>query len=253
MSADWRQSRPMRPHANPSRGRELLRKVPEVTLYFWIIKVLCTTVGETAADYLDTNFGLGLTNTTFITAGVLTVALIFQFRSYRYVPWIYWLVVVLVSVVGTQITDNLVDNFGVSLVTTTVVFAVALHLRARHRGGRPGGRAPQSRLRGLGAGLCRGDRGRRPRALPARARGDHGLLARVHPDPAARRVARRLPVAAGGQWRPRSRDDGDERALPGHDRDRRGVPDDHEERRARLRSRRRRAGEGRLTPILGEQ
>jgi uncharacterized membrane-anchored protein len=107
-------------------GRQMLNKVPEVTLYFWIIKVLCTTVGETASDYLNTNLNLGLTNTTFITAGLLIATLVFQFRARKYVPGLYWLAVVLISVVGTQITDNLTDNFGVSLVTTTIVFSITL-------------------------------------------------------------------------------------------------------------------------------
>src|SRR5262249_58062452 len=106
--------------------RWMLNKVPEVTLYFWAIKILCTTVGETASDYLSENVGLGLTKTTFITGALLVAALVFQFRSRRYVPAIYWLGIVLISVVGTQITDNLSDNLGVSLVITTVVFAIAL-------------------------------------------------------------------------------------------------------------------------------
>jgi uncharacterized membrane-anchored protein len=104
----------------------MLNKVPEITLYFWVIKVLCTTVGETASDYLSDNVGLGLTKTTFITASLLIVALVFQFRSRRYVAGIYWTGIVLISVVGTQITDNLSDNYGVSLVTTTTVFSIAL-------------------------------------------------------------------------------------------------------------------------------
>src|SRR5207253_4726829 len=108
------------------RGRQMLNKVPAITLYFWIIKVLCTTVGETASDYLGTNLNLGLTNTTLITGSVLVAALFFQFRSRKYVPGLYWSAVVLISVVGTQITDNLTDNFGVSLVTTTSVFTVLL-------------------------------------------------------------------------------------------------------------------------------
>jgi uncharacterized membrane-anchored protein len=109
-------------------NRQMLNKVPEITLYFWVIKILCTTVGETASDYLGTNLNLGLTNTTYITGSVLIVALFFQFRSRQYVPGIYWLSVVLISVVGTQITDNLSDNFGVSLVTTTVGFSIVLAL-----------------------------------------------------------------------------------------------------------------------------
>ena len=114
------------PGTAASRGRQMLNKVPEVTIYFWIIKILCTTVGETASDYLSTNLNLGLTNTTFITGSVLLLVLFFQFRARKYVPGIYWLGVVLISVVGTQITDNLTDNFGVSLVTTTIVFSVVL-------------------------------------------------------------------------------------------------------------------------------
>jgi uncharacterized membrane-anchored protein len=109
-----------------SVGRQMLNKVPEVTLYFWIIKILCTTVGETAADYLNENLGLGLTGTTVVTSAVLVMGLVFQFRVRQYVPGIYWSAVVLISVVGTLITDNLTDNFGVSLVTTTVVFSITL-------------------------------------------------------------------------------------------------------------------------------
>ena len=106
--------------------REMLNKIPEVTAYFWIIKILCTTVGETAADFLNTHLNLGLTNTTYIMGSLLLVTLFIQFRLRKYVPGVYWLAVVLLSVVGTQITDNLVDNFGVSLVTTTTIFTVAL-------------------------------------------------------------------------------------------------------------------------------
>src|SRR6476661_5823628 len=95
--------------------RRMLNKVPEVTLWFWVIKVLCTTVGETASDYLTDNVGLGLTKTTFITASFLAVALVVQFRLDRYVAAAYWLAVVLISVVGTQITDNLTDEHGVPL------------------------------------------------------------------------------------------------------------------------------------------
>ncbi|MGO4691207.1 COG4705 family protein [Glaciibacter sp. 2TAF33] len=101
-------------------------KVPEPTATFWIIKVLATTVGETFADFLATNLNLGLTNTTYVMGALLVIALVFQFRSNRYTPGIYWLAVVLISVVGTLITDNLTDNFGVPLEATTVIFAIAL-------------------------------------------------------------------------------------------------------------------------------
>jgi uncharacterized membrane-anchored protein len=114
------------PATGLSHGRRMLNKVPEVTLYFWIIKILCTTVGETFADFLNSNLGLGLTGTSIVMTVVLIAALYFQFRSDRYVPPIYWLAVVLISVVGTLITDNLTDNLGVSLVLSTVVFGILL-------------------------------------------------------------------------------------------------------------------------------
>ncbi|HEY4384111.1 MAG TPA: hypothetical protein VGN34_06495 [Ktedonobacteraceae bacterium] len=107
-------------------GDPMLNKVPEITLYFWIIKILCTTVGETAADFLSEQLHLGLTITTFIMSSLLLITLFFQFASRRYIPGIYWLAVVFISVVGTLITDNLTDNFGVSLETTTIVFSIAL-------------------------------------------------------------------------------------------------------------------------------
>ena len=113
-------------HDAPSLGRQMLNKVPEITIYFWVIKILCTTVGETAADLLNENLGLGLTKTTYIMAAALIVVLVFQFRSRKYVPGIYWLAVVLISVVGTLFSDNLVDNLGIELQTTTIAFSVIL-------------------------------------------------------------------------------------------------------------------------------
>jgi uncharacterized membrane-anchored protein len=106
--------------------KEMLNKVPEITIYFWIIKILCTTVGETAADFLNTNLNLGLTGTSLVMGILLVVALVFQFKSKKYLPTIYWLAVVLISIVGTLITDNLTDNFGISLQLTTGIFALLL-------------------------------------------------------------------------------------------------------------------------------
>jgi uncharacterized membrane-anchored protein len=107
-------------------ARAVLSKVPEITAYFWIIKVLCTTVGETAADYLNDTLGFGLDNTSYVMSGLLAVALFFQFRSRRYVPGIYWLAVALISVVGTLVSDKLADDLGVPLIDTTALFAVLL-------------------------------------------------------------------------------------------------------------------------------
>ncbi|MGH7605450.1 MAG: COG4705 family protein [Gemmatimonadaceae bacterium] len=106
--------------------RPMLNKVPEVFVVFWILKILATTVGETAADVLSTTFGLGTVNTSYVMGVLLLISIFFQFRARKYEPPIYWLVVVFISVVGTLISDNLVDNLGVSLVTTTIIFTIAL-------------------------------------------------------------------------------------------------------------------------------
>ncbi len=107
-------------------GRRILNKVPEVTLFFWIIKVLCTTVGETAADFLNTTLNLGATGKPLIVGVLLAAVLAFQFRARRYIPAAYWLAVVLLSVLGTMITDSLVNDIGVALEVTTALFGAAL-------------------------------------------------------------------------------------------------------------------------------
>jgi uncharacterized membrane-anchored protein len=103
-----------------------LNKVPEVTLSFWIIKILSTTVGETGADFLAVNAGFGQGWTRTGMAALLASALFIQLCTRRYTPWIYWITVVLVSVVGTQITDLLTDGLSVSLYISTSAFAVSL-------------------------------------------------------------------------------------------------------------------------------
>lgn len=110
------------PHDMP----KALVRVPAVTLYFWIIKMMATTVGETAADFLAITLKLGLVITSLIMSGFLIVALWNQFRLKRYVPLSYWAVVVLLSIVGTLITDLMVDDYGVSLVTATAGFSILL-------------------------------------------------------------------------------------------------------------------------------
>ena len=120
----------------PSRGPNtrqpsengMISKVPEITLYFWIIKVLCTTVGETISDWLDVNLNLGLTGTSIVMGAVLAVVLCIQFRAKKYIPGIYWSTVVLISVFGTLVTDNLTDRLNVPLERTTIAFGIALAL-----------------------------------------------------------------------------------------------------------------------------
>jgi uncharacterized membrane-anchored protein len=107
-------------------GAAIYNRVPKVTADFWLIKLMAVTMGETAADYLNVQMGLGLTTTSLVMSGILFGALIWQFVQKKYVPAPYWLSVVLISIVGTLITDNLVDNFHIPLLVTAIFFAIAL-------------------------------------------------------------------------------------------------------------------------------
>ena len=107
-------------------ARTLVNKVPEITLWFWVIKICCTTVGETAADFLNVNLNFGLTATSVVTGVLVAIALWAQLRAPRYIPALYWTTVALVSVFGTLVTDNLTDDLGFPLEASTVIFAVLL-------------------------------------------------------------------------------------------------------------------------------
>ena len=104
--------------------RGLVSKVPEVTIAFWITKILTTGMGETASDYLVHRIG----NAPAVLLGALafTVALALQFRAPRYVAGIYWLAVVMVSVFGTMVADVLHIGLGIPYAVSTVFFMVAL-------------------------------------------------------------------------------------------------------------------------------
>jgi uncharacterized membrane-anchored protein len=112
--------------ADTAEWRHMLNKVPEVTVYFWAIKILCTTVGETASDYLNESLGFGLTWTSVVMGLLLALVLAFQFKARMYKAPVYWVSVVIISIFGTLITDNLSDNIGVPLEYSTIVFSVIL-------------------------------------------------------------------------------------------------------------------------------
>ena len=113
-------------YSSPAGPRPALNRVPEVTMFFWVIKVLCTTVGESFADYVNTSLGFGLTKTALLFSAILAAVMVAQFRQRRYVPGVYWLAVVLISVVGTLLTDELTDGQQVPLWISTTVFAILL-------------------------------------------------------------------------------------------------------------------------------
>ena len=97
---------------------------PRITVLFWIIKILTTAMGEAVSDYLVH----GYNPYAAVLAGFVAfaIAILIQFRAVAYVPWIYWLAVLMVAVFGTMAADVLHVEFGVPYVASTVVFAVAL-------------------------------------------------------------------------------------------------------------------------------
>ncbi|WP_262364204.1 hypothetical protein [Arthrobacter echini] len=114
---------------NPTPGhtvRDVLSKVPEITIWFWIIKILCTTVGESFADYINMALGVGLVATAVIFSVITVVVLTVQMRLDRYHPGAYWLTVVVMSITGTLYTDILTDQAGVPLWVSSAVFSGAL-------------------------------------------------------------------------------------------------------------------------------
>lgn len=111
-------------HSASALSLRALRKVPEVTVYFWIIKLLTTAMGETTSDFLVSHIdpviavalgGLGL-----------VVALIIQFAVRRYIAWVYWLTVVMVAIFGTMAADVLHIGFGIPYVVSATGFLVVL-------------------------------------------------------------------------------------------------------------------------------
>ena len=205
------------------RTRSMLNKVPEVVIWFWIIKVLCTTVGESFADWINQTLGVGLVNTSLIFTAVLAAVLFVQMRLPRYVPFAYWLTVVVLSVTGTLYTDILTDQLHVPLAVSTSIFAVALavvfgiwysrertlsihsivttaaggvllarrpgHVRARHRRRRLDARPHRMVARQGGPAADGADPRCRDR-LAARRQRRVVVLARLHPHPATRRQPR---------------------------------------------------------------
>lgn len=116
----------MHVNSQPSAMRDQLNKVPQVTFLFWIIKMMSTTVGETFADYLAFDRGIGMPMTALLTGILLVGVLVWQMRARTYIPLVYWLVVVLLSVFGTLVTDLLTDVANVPLLASTAVFSVLL-------------------------------------------------------------------------------------------------------------------------------
>ena len=107
-----------------SLGREMLNKVPEITIFFWIIKVLTTGMGEVASDYLANHIDPVIA--VIIVGIAMAASLVIQFSVCRYVPWIYWITVIMVSIFGTMAADVVHVGFGIPYIASTIFFVAAL-------------------------------------------------------------------------------------------------------------------------------
>ena len=101
-----------------------LRKVPEITFVFWVVKILTTGMGETTSDFFATHVDPALA--VAVTGIGLILSLILQFRVKSYLPWVYWLGVVMVSVFGTMAADVLHVVLGVPYLYSTLFYSVVL-------------------------------------------------------------------------------------------------------------------------------
>jgi uncharacterized membrane-anchored protein len=99
-------------------------KVPKITIFFWIVKILTTAMGEATSDFLALRYGPVIA--VAVTAPVFAVALILQFRARRYNAWIYWFAVTMVAVFGTMAADGLHVEIGIPYSVSTTFFAVCL-------------------------------------------------------------------------------------------------------------------------------
>lgn len=107
-----------------SSGTRLMKKVPEVTVYFWIIKLLTTANGEVTSDYLVHQLNPIV---AVALGGIgLVAALILQFSVRRYIAWIYWLTAAMVAIFGTMAADVLHIGLGIPYLISTLFFSVAL-------------------------------------------------------------------------------------------------------------------------------
>lgn len=103
-----------------------INRVARLGILFWLIKILSTTVGETAADYVSVDLKLGLILTAIVMGAITIGASIWNFKQKKYFPPSYWLLIVMMSIEGTLITDLLVDQFGVSLLVLDVIFTIGM-------------------------------------------------------------------------------------------------------------------------------
>jgi uncharacterized membrane-anchored protein len=107
-------------------GQYVMRKLPHITALFWAIKILATTLGETAGDYFSQTLGLGTLRAAGLLFAILLVALAIQLRAGRFHPALFWIVVVLTSTLGTNISDFINYTSGLGQATGALILGTGL-------------------------------------------------------------------------------------------------------------------------------
>ena len=110
-----------------NKEREILSKVPEVTLVFWIIKVFATTLGETGGDTLSMSMNLGYLLSTGIFAVIFVAAVVVQILMKRFHPVVYWVTIIATTTVGTTLADFADRSLGIGYIGgTTILFSLLM-------------------------------------------------------------------------------------------------------------------------------
>lgn len=112
--------------SDAERTRDLVAKVPAVTIGFWIIKVLATTLGETGGDSLSMSANLGYLTSTVVFTGLFVVAVALQIRAKSFNKWLYWFTIVATTTLGTTIADFVDRSLGIGYAGGTTILVVLL-------------------------------------------------------------------------------------------------------------------------------
>jgi uncharacterized membrane-anchored protein len=122
------------PQSTNTTARDLLSKVPQVTIAFWIIKILATTLGETGGDALSMQLKLGYAVSTLIFLTFFAITLTAQLRAKQFHPAFYWMVVVATTTVGTTTSDYIDRTLGLGyIVSSIMLFLLVLIILATWR------------------------------------------------------------------------------------------------------------------------
>lgn len=111
---------------NQVTTHNLANKVAQVTIFFWIMKIIATTLGETAGDYLSMSLGLGYYISFAITFAILAIVLFFQIQAKRYRPALYWLAIIATTTAGTEVSDLMDRSFGLGYALGSLILVTCL-------------------------------------------------------------------------------------------------------------------------------